>query len=74
MRAKAKALDKKEALKASLAERKEQWQGKRVEITHKKHFQDAWHPDRGSKAMRERTNRNQKGDAKVLRGRAEAEG
>jgi hypothetical protein len=67
LRAKAKAVDKKAELKAGHAVRKAKWQDSRVEITHKKHFQDAWHPDRGSKATKERTNRNTKGDAKVLK-------
>jgi len=66
LRAKAKALDKKEALKIGHAERKARFESGKVVIT-RKHFQDSSRPDKGAKATRERTNRNVAGDAKSMK-------
>lgn len=66
LRAKARALDEKEAVKASHAERKAQFDARQQPVV-KKHFQSIAKPDSGSKATRERVGGSCKADARLMK-------
>jgi hypothetical protein len=66
--AKAAALEKRAAAKTSHTECKATFEANRpIRWIKRKHEHTGWPPDSGSKATRERTHRNENGDAKLMK-------